>query len=278
MMDDPNPPRIAFDRTPRPGTENDENPEWLPATRGFFSEPYFEQMRRALMIAPELIEHVVSMVRVKTSGDADVQGSKEPPLPFNATAFDDANGIYMQLAYSAEMWGKELKRADAPEPLLRAWKNEYGQVIGLPAETAPEVARKAAQHMSTWLVLHLEDICGHHAPWVAEMHDELETIFTIAAKWPKEMKPHYSPMPCPTDGGIVAIFPATMFGEEESYACERCGRTFDTDEYRAYVRAYLKSRETVGTREAKMQLMLSERIRAQLLAKYGGAADRAESA
>lgn len=266
MSEDPR--RIAFDRTPIPGTENDEHPDWYPASRGFFSEPYFDQMRRALEMAPELIEHVVSMVRVKTAGDADVQGSKEPPLPFNATAFDDANGIYMQLAYSTDMWAKAMNR-DAPKPVLRAWKNEYGQVIGLPGETTPEGARKAAQDMTTWLALNLEAICHQHAPWVVEMHDELETIFTVAAKWPKEMKPHYSPMPCPTDGGTVAIFPATIFGGTETYACERCGRHFATDEYKAYVYAYLKSRETVGTREAKLQLMLSERIREQLLAKYG---------
>lgn len=262
-------PRIAFDKTPRPGTEDNEHPEWLPATRGFFSEPYFDQMRRALEMAPDLIEHVVSMVTVKVAGDSDVQGSKEPPLPFNATAFDDANGIYMQLAYSTDMWAKEMNR-QAPKPVLRAWKNEYGQVIGLPNETAPDAARKAAQAMSSWLVLNLEDICWRHGPWVVEMHDELETIFTVAAKWPKEMKPHYSPMPCPSDGGIVAIFPAAVFGDEETYACERCGRPFAPDEYKAYVHAYLKSRETVGTREAKTQLMLSERIRTQLLAKYGG--------
>jgi hypothetical protein len=235
-------------------------------------------MRRALAMTADLVEHLVSMVSVKSAGEkGEVRASKELPLPFNATAFNDANGLFALLAYFARMWAD---RISVPGPSLppRVWRDASGRVVGLPVESSPASARSSAGVLASWLSANLEAICWQHAPDVEFMHDELRTVFTIAARWPVKEKPHYSPMPCPTDGGIVGIFPATLFGQPERFICDRCGREFETDEYQAYVRAYLSSREKVGTREAKQQLMISERTRQHLLAKYGSATRRAKGA
>jgi hypothetical protein len=78
------------------------------ATRGHFSENYYDGMRKALESAADLTEHVVSMITVATRGDDEVSGTKEPPLPFNTTAFNDANNLYATLVYFARLWADRL--------------------------------------------------------------------------------------------------------------------------------------------------------------------------
>jgi len=239
------------------------------ATRGHFSEKYYDGMKQALETCADLTEHVVSMIGVATRGDDEVSGTKEPPLPFNATAHDDANKLYASLVLFARLWAERLRR-QPPGVVKNAWKNEAGTVVGLPANVTPGAARHAVSVMSTWLVAHLEDICWQdQIDDVQFMADELRNVWTIKSRWPTKRRSYWSPLPCPSDGGRVAVYPPEAENDAETAACTGCGRQFTSDEYQAYVRAYNASRQTVGDNAAAKQMRVSERVKQQLLAKYG---------
>ncbi|WIE55394.1 hypothetical protein [Curtobacterium sp. MCBD17_003] len=244
-----------------------DNPDEL-ATRGHFSERYYGNMRKALETAADLTEHVVSMITVATRGDDEVSGTKDAPLPFNTTAFNDANTLYATLVMFTRLWADRLRR-QAPAPAKGAWTNSEGRVVGLPADIEPHQARYAVSIMATWLVAHLEDICWQEPADVEYMSDELRTVWAIKGRWPTRRRAYWSPLPCPTDGGRVAVYPAESETDTESAACSQCGRQFTADEYRAYVRAHNASRAVIGDKAAAKELRLSERTKNRLLAKYG---------
>jgi len=245
-----------------------DNPDEF-ATRGYFSEPYYEAMKRALETSADLTEHVVSMITVATRGDDEVSGTKDAPLPFNTTAFNDANTLYGSLVMFVRLWAGRLRR-QPPGAAKNAWTNAEGRVVGLPANTTPGDARQAVSVMATWLVAHLEDICWQDQTGDVEyMSDELRNVWTIKSRWPTKRQSYWSPLPCPTDGGRVAVYPPEAADAAETAACMQCGRQFTADEYQAYVRAYNASRQTIGDTAAAKQMRVSERVKAQLLAKYG---------
>lgn len=238
------------------------------ATRGHFTEAYYDGMKRALETCADLTEHVVSMITVATRGDDNVAGTKDAPLPFNTTAFNDANTLYATLVMFVRLWSNRLK-VQAPGPAKNAWTNGEGRTVGLPPDLQPHQARYAVSIMATWLIANLETICWQPPADVEYMNDELRTVWAIKSRWPTKRRAYWSPMPCPSDGGRVAVYPAEYERSDETATCQTCGRQFTADEYAAYVRAYNASKAVDGERAAKKALMLSERVKTQLLAKYG---------
>jgi hypothetical protein len=182
-------------------------------------------MKRALETSADLTEHVVSMITVATRGDDEVSGTKDAPLPFNTTAFNDANTLYGSLVMFVRLWAGRLRR-QAPGAAKNAWTNAEGRVVGLPANTTPGDARQAVSVMATWLVAHLEDICWQEIHDVEYMSDELRNVWTIKSRWPTKRQPYWSPLPCPTGGGRVAVYPPETADAAETASCTQCGRQF----------------------------------------------------
>lgn len=241
----------------RKGTE--EEPVPLEAHHGNLCNRCFGRIKSALELAPDVVEHVVSMVDANSGGSDDrVDGSRDAPLPFNTTAFNDANEIYQRLVYWSILWADRLK-VQAPGPAVRSWRAESGFVVGLPADIAPGSARYLAGVMSAWLMLKLEEI-AYLLPLddVNYFADELRDVFRVNARWPSAAKPRYSDVPCPVDGcgQRLAVYPPVAFEEDEKFICDR-GHHIPPDRYEFYVNYY-----------AQVQAE-TDPVKRHLLKKYG---------
>lgn len=274
-MSDPNIERIAIDRG--------KDGEALVAKHGQFSEKFFRAMSAALHKAPTIVEHVVSLITASGGGQDRVDGTRDAPLPMSIHAFADVNEIYSLLVYWSRVFAAALA-VQAPGVAVRAWRNDRGTILGLQPDITPAVARYEVGIMATWLTIHLEAICGLDADDVMAFHSGatdvaparlmksdggLRTIFQVDARWPQEDKPRYSDMPCPDDGGKVALYPPLVFGDDERASCESCGRLFSLEQYEELVIAY---------RKAATEEKSTASVARHLMRKYGIAAGHAGAA
>ncbi|WIB25412.1 hypothetical protein [Curtobacterium sp. MCSS17_015] len=173
----------------------------------------YENARDALRQAPDLIEHMVALIPIKTKPGADdtVRSKRvEPPLPFNEGAFSDANELYGRIVHWALFWGNALK-VQSPGPAKQAWRTRAGSVVGLPLGSEPHQARYDVSIMSRWLLIHLDEIFRRQPDDVAYFTTELNEIHQAAARYPVNATPHWSNLSCRVGGcgGRVALYPFT---------------------------------------------------------------------
>lgn len=226
--------KLAYDRG--------KTGEALPAAHGHFSESFHRTITAALRKAPGVVEHVVSLLTASGGSEDKVDGTREAPMPMSAQAFSDVNEIYSLLAYWAKVFADSM-HVQMPGPAARAWRNDRGTIVGLPADVTPGDARYMVGIMSIWLTAHLEVICNLDVEDVTDFHGALRYIFQTDARWPQESKPRYSDMPCPDDdGGRIAVFPPRDFGDDERIVCETCGRHFPPDQYERLIGVFKQIR------------------------------------
>lgn len=243
-----------------PATD-DQPAELMGALHGNFCDKEFHAVNKALEIAPGLVEHVVSMVDSRGQSEVRISGSREAPMPFNTSAFNDANEVYQALVYFARVFAAQMG-TQAPGPAMRAWRNLSGVIVGLPADISPNGARYVVGVMATWLKLQLESIFDQANPDdVLEFHDRMRELFQINARWPRTARPEFSQMPCPTEGcrGRVAVYPPQDFGDDQVIKCEKCSRVFPQGDYDFYWRLF------------KQVAAESDPRKRHLLKKYGAA-------
>ena len=121
-----------------------EPPVPMLAMFGRYCEDCYGKTDRQLLVAGELTEHILHQLAPSGQGENDgsKRTKKSPPLPLNATAFDDANEIYSSLVYWASVWSTRLN-VQMPGPARRAWRNDRNTIIGLPADITSSAARYA---------------------------------------------------------------------------------------------------------------------------------------
>jgi|GEM_PF-1977155 len=237
--------RLSYDRAVKKGTENDPNPEILPAARGHFSEPFFRRTRFALELAPGLVQHIASLRDAAGGGAERVQTTKEMPLPFNAQAWDDANEVYKNLVYWSVVFAGML-RLSPPSPARRSWRASDDRVIGLPANISPTDSRYVVGIIGLWLRTQLEPIMHLRADEVMEFHEQLGDVFRLSARWPQRDRATWSKLPCPWCGGRLAVYPPEVLGAERMAVCEGCTRSLTQEEFDANV-----DRVATATKEAQ---------------------------
>lgn len=224
----------CVNRCIRRGTEDD----LLPATHGRYCSRCWGKVVSALRIAPELIEHVQSMLTVTGAHDDKVSVSQSAPLPFSTQAHADANAIYRVLSSWVATFAPMLKLV-GPGTAARSWTGRFG-VVGLPANIAPGDARAETARLTEWLDSHLAWIFDLGDTFVDDLIAETRLIFIINARWPREEKPRYSEMPCPNDRcrGRIAVYPPRNPGDDRVIRCESCGLTLTDDLYKHYIAMY----------------------------------------
>lgn len=218
----------------------DDQPARLRVARhGNFCAVEFGRVKKALELAPELVEHIVSMLDARAQSEVKISGSREAPLPFNVTAFNDANEVYQALVYFARVFAAKMG-VQAPGAAMRAWRNLSGTIVGLPADMSGSAARYVVGSMATWLKLHLESIADLNPDDFMEFHDRMREVFELNARWPRQSRPEYSAMPCPDDDckGKIAVHPPYEFGDDQVIKCETCGRIFPEKDYAFYFRLF----------------------------------------
>jgi len=237
--------KLSYDRAVRSGTENDPNPEILPAVHGHFSEPFFRRTRFALELAPGLVAHIASLRDASGGSGERVQTSKESPLPFNVQAWDDANEVYKLLVYWSVVFAEAMRLAP-PSPARRSWRARDDRIIGLPANTTPSDARYVVGIVGLWLRTQLDPIMHLRADEVMEFHEQVGEVFRLSARWPQRDRATWSKLPCPWCGGRLGIYPPEMRGAERMAVCEACHRDLTQDEFDANV-----DRVATATKEAQ---------------------------
>lgn len=253
------------------GSEHNDQPSLMTARHGRFCDRCYYSIRSALDRAPEVVEHIASLIQQKGgSGDDRVDGTREAPLPFNTQAFADANEIYSRLVYWSTHWAKRIG-VRPPSPTARAWRNSQ-RVVGLPNNIRPSDARYAAGVMAKWLTIYLDEILEQlPVDDVNYFRDELREVYQADARWPRIPRPYYSKLPCPDDGGRIAVYPPTHAGEDSTYKCEKCGRLFTEDRHGFYANLFAEIQAADGNEEAVRQLKRRERTINHLTEKYGAA-------
>lgn len=237
----------------------------MPITHGNVCDREFFAMKSALQRVAEVVEHVVSLVDTKGTNEANVQTTREAPLPFNAVAFNDANELYQRLVYWANHWAKMLGR-QAPGAAARAWRAREGFIVGLPNDVTPAAARYASATMAIWLQAHLDDICkATPADDVAYFHDELADVFRVAARWPFKMTPRFAKIPCPGEcQGRIAVYPPEEYEGHMRINCEKCHRIFGEDDFEHEVRLFKQLQDEIDS---------PRKVANHLLRKYAPAED-----
>lgn len=238
--------------------------EPLVARHGPYCNRCYYQYARALGVAAELVEHVVSLVSFQARSDDKVDGSREAPMPFNLQAFHDANETYRRLAYWASVWSGRLNEP-LPGTLGKVWRNRSGHIVGLRRGAPAHIARQQTQHVVRWLTDRLDRILAlaERNPGAADdldfWRDELKDLFTLNARWPRDPQPRYSDVPCPDDKGRLAIYPPLEFGDDERIVCEKCGRHFPIENYEFLIRLF---------REVQKDEAKTARVARHLLKKH----------
>lgn len=235
MHEENQPPCI--NRCVKRGTENNDEPTLLIARHGAYCDKCHDKIDKALELAPNVVEHVVSLIESKGSAGEKVDGKADAaPLPFNAQAFDDANETYKALVY----WSSEcaaILGVQPPTPSVFAWRNRKGTIMGLSNRVAPNQARYITGVMATWLRMHLDAILSMALPeFVDDLTDQLRDVYRINARWPQKARARYSDMPCPVErcGQRLAVFPPDNFGEDEHVVCDR-GHHIPPNKYEFYI-------------------------------------------
>jgi hypothetical protein len=253
----------------RRGTEDNEEPELLGARHGRYCDRCFFQTQSALRIAPALAGHIATLVGTKSRGDSEIRTEKDAPLPFNAQAFDDLNGIYEELVKFAGLFAVRL-RIEKPEVALNAWRTPTGRVKGLAAGVSAWSAKRETAFIVTWLDQHLEKIFSSiisddpHLDILDYFMGEMKHFRSLAARWPSKMQAQYSRLPH-SDGVTccwprrIAIFPAEAEGESRQIRCDGCGHIWTEDEYAAEVIAY---------EQAERAHRRPNRVQKHLISKY----------
>ena len=241
-----------------PATD-DQSALLFDADHGHFCGREFNRIRAAVILAPAVIEHVVSVIEGQAQSDGRVDATKDAPVPFNVQAFNDANEIYQRLVYWCRLWSDRL-RIPGPAPAVRSWRSENGTVIGLPADASPEGARYVAEIMSRWLELNLESICYQDPEDVLFFQDEMKDVFRISARFPTRMRARYADVHCPDDscGGRLVVYPPEQFMDDQRIVCEQCGRHIMPDDYSFMVRV-MEQQKTEEKKAGKVQARLARK-------------------
>lgn len=227
----------------RKGTEAQDQPQVQGALHGNFCGREYYVIKGALEQAGEIVEHVVSLIGYRATSDDNVQATKEPPLPFNVQAFNDANETYGRLVYWSRHWAATLHRP-VPKIAVGSWNTNDGTIVGLPADVSPGAARIATTGLAMWLRSHLDLIMAlEPVDDVLYFHDELRDVYRIAARWPFQMKSRFAKIPCPQDGSRIAVYPPASAGDDMRIVCDR-GHVYDEDKFEFYVKEFAQIQAT----------------------------------
>lgn len=173
--------------------------------------------RKALTGAPDLVEHLRSMV---FPSDGRTERGVEHPVmstPLISGIVDDADELYVLLLEWTATWSEILDRLP-PTIFAVGWRNLQDAhrstgytdnvVVGFKAGATPSGARGLVQLLTTWLLLHADEI--NAADNSAQYQDEITTaIWSLQSKYPTRdrgrptLRPvehsHYA-RPCPVCG------------------------------------------------------------------------------
>lgn len=251
---------------------DDQPPLLMGALHGHYCDRCYYRTDKALSMAAPIVEHILGLVSGLHSkvNDGSQRLKKDPPLPMNIDAFNDANETYGRLVYWTALFATRLNQAP-PAPAARAWRTDNNRIVGLPADVAPAAARNAVRLMAAWLENRLEAICNlPRTDDTNYFHDEIKDLYRINARYPREDQPEYVPVWCWVDTlgdgteckARVYKVPPQRAGDDEQIRCEN-GHAFHFDEFDRMASAFRQVHK-----EQARELTKAARTQARLNRKY----------
>lgn len=207
------------------------------AKYGNFCAREYRAAVAALNLAPELVEHMVSLKPHPAAATERVDTSREAPAPGNEQAMNDSHETYRRLVYWSALWAKRMG-VQAPAPAVGAWRDGKGVIVGFPENVSPKGASFVTRILTDWLDKNLEAIFYLTVDDVNFFITDLRDVFRLDARWPRNAKPYFSKLPCPDDKGRIAVYPPRWAGDDVIYKCEMCGRLFTEDQHEFYARLF----------------------------------------
>lgn len=226
--------------------------------------PRYNTAFDALDLAPDLIEHIASLITMQTGGDNEISVSRVyAPAPINVDALDTVNRLSERIQWWTDHWATTLQ---VPKP-------EDAAEIAPASE--PARVRAAIYPSAQWLLKHLDEIFRRTPDTVNFFVDELTEVHQAAARYPMLHQPRYTQLRCRTTGcsGTVALWPfveVKKWKQEGQHVflppegarilCDECGDRWTEAEYTAEVHRQI---------DAIKQEQKSQKIAQRLMKKYG---------
>ncbi|MCS5487390.1 hypothetical protein NY588_09650 [Curtobacterium flaccumfaciens pv. beticola] len=227
--------------------------------------PRYNTAFDALELAPDLIEHIASLIPMQTGGSSEIRTTRvHAPTPLNVDAFDTVNRLSDRIRWWAAHWATMLQ---VPKP------ENHELPTSLTSE--PARARAAVYPSAQWLLNHLEEIFRRTPDTVNFFIDELTEVHQAAARYPMLHQPRYTQMRCRNGGcdGTVALWPFVevkkwqrdgqhvfLPPEGARILCDDCGDRWTEAEYTTEVNRQIDDIK---------QEQKSQRVARQLMKKYG---------
>lgn len=218
----------------------------------------------ALELAPDLIEHIASLIPMQTGGESEIRTSRvHAPTPLNVDAFDTVTRLSERILWWTSHWSTMLQ-VPKPEDESPAASNDE-----------PARARSAVYPSTRWLLAHLDEIFRRTPDTVDFFVDELAEVHQAAARYPMLHQPRYTQVQCRKGGcdGTVALWPfveVKKWQQEGQHVflppegarilCDECSDRWTEAEYTAELNRQID----VIKQEQKAQ-----RVARQLMKKYG---------
>lgn|GEM_PF-6595439 len=177
--------------------------------------------RNLLEQTPDLVVHVLAQVAPGAGGaqGARVSGSKEIPLPLNASALEDANGLFVGLV----KWTIGHSRAlDVVPPVVAlGWSRKESRPDGFPSWATPEDCHAMMHSLVDWLNAY-EDLIAQRRDVAVYWDDIRELVEPVLKRYPTApRKPIFASRTCPVCTRRTLIVDEDS--DEVTVACTYCG-------------------------------------------------------
>ncbi|MGV8912225.1 MAG: hypothetical protein ACOH14_06355 [Rhodoglobus sp.] len=186
--------------------------------------PRMKQLRarKHLEQAPTLIGHILTLVMpAGGSGGDKVSGTRDPQMPLNAQALEDANDLYAQLVNFAVSHARALG-VNPPGSTL-GWSRRDQDCDGLPSWATAGDAAALTNDVTQWLIAGGDRIAKLKA--AGNYFDDVRNLITpLYGRYPQaERVPAFASRECLVCGRRTVIVNFADDSDSVSVACAFCG-------------------------------------------------------
>lgn len=190
--------------------------------------------KRHLQAAPDMVAHILTLVTSTGGGGGDkVSGGSDPQrLPLNASALEDANGLYAKLIKWAI--GHSIALNLVPPAITLGWLRKETSPDGFPSWATRTDAYELLKSVTDWLIAAEHHIASRSIA-VVYYDDVQEIIGPLYGRYPiAPPRPRFASRECLVCGKHTVI---VNFGDdgEVSVACTYCGHPVPASAHESYL-------------------------------------------